>query len=261
MGIFYSNKQFDKLLHKSIRNYIVNKKLILLTLAFLITYRDKSYLTSLESNIGVNISFHIYKNHFSAKQDQKQMQLTPNTLFKTFEAFKTSFKMDNKFFVKLGDIFVETMVSSLNPVFERVFLDGKYVIRLNNKYFEEVKNSLIVSPQSLPMICKPLYWSEFEPGGFLLNRDEEYTKDLIVGSTNHNHKISKNALMIDSINYLNSLEFKVNKELINYLESDGRFILDSYSKSKSHLYINNSFALEIAKTYMNTPFYLNVNAD
>ena len=93
-----------------------------------------------------------------------------------------------------------------------------------------------------------------------MNKNDEYKRDLVTGSENHNHSITKDNNVYNTINYLNSLKFKVNSDLLNYFENEGNFILEHY-KENSKNYINNFITLEIAKTFRNIPFYLNVNLD
>jgi hypothetical protein len=67
-----------------------------------------------------------------------------------------SHNLNTEYFIKLGDVFLETFTSQLNPVFTRVFLHDYYIIKINPEYQNEVMDNLIVSPQSLPMVCPPL---------------------------------------------------------------------------------------------------------
>jgi hypothetical protein len=83
----------------------------------------------------------------------------------------------------------------------------------------------------------------------------------VVGSFHHSHKIAITDKMYNVINKLNALKFKVNGDLLSYLQNEGSFILDFYKKNKKDTYINNMITIDIARTYLNTPFYLNVNID
>lgn len=237
-----------------------------MTFSFLISYYNRTSLTNIENSIGVNISYQIYKDHFSVESTKtksgKLKKATPkNTIFANFEEFQSFYNMNSEYFVKLGNIFVETFTTPLNQIFQRVFTKDNYIVTVNSEYIDEVRNNLVISPQSLPMICKPGVWSENEFGGNLLNKNDEFRKGLITGSIHHDHQTILNEKIYNSINYLNSLEFNVNHDLINYLENDGSYILDYYRKTAPHQYINNFLAMDIAKTYMNTSFYLNVNID
>lgn len=96
----------------------------------------------------------------------------------------------------------------------------------------------------------------------LLNESEEYQKDLVTGSQQHGHKFEyRNSFIYDCVNYLNNMKFSVNKELLNYLNSEGGYILDYYKLHKIKHYLNNLITLDIARTYKDEIFYLNVNLD
>jgi len=106
----------------------------------------------------MNISYHIYKKYFSVEStsELKKKALAQNPFFESFDAFKTFYNMNTEYFVKLGFIFVDTFTSPLNPVFKRKFDDdGCYILIVNEEFVEEVRQNLIISPQSLPMISKP----------------------------------------------------------------------------------------------------------
>jgi DNA-directed RNA polymerase len=74
------------------------------------------------------------------------------------------------------------------------------------------------------MIFKPNVWSEESFGGFLDNVNKEV--DIITGSHRHNHLVENKKALFKSINYLNSIKFSVNNTLLEYLEKDGKFLLD-----------------------------------
>lgn len=81
------------------------------------------------------------------------------------------------------------------------------------------------------MISQPNLWNENKYGGFLLNTINH--KDLVRGSEHHSHHLNRNKKnFYDSVNYLNSLKFKVNTDFLNYLENDGTFILEHYKNTK-----------------------------
>lgn len=122
-------------------------------------------------------------------------------------------------------------------------------------------DNLVFSPQSLPMVSPPLPWGEGKFGGNLLNITDEYKKELVTGSFHHNHNTSVTNDIYNAVNKLNNLKFKVNIDLLNYLQNEGSFILQDLKIKKFDSYLNNIISLDIAKTYMNNPFYLNVNID
>ena len=122
-------------------------------------------------------------------------------------------------------------------------------------------DNLIISPQSLPMISPPLPWGENEYGGNLLNNTDDHKRGLVTGSLHHSHNIKINKDIYDAVNKLNNQKFKVNIDLINYLENDGSFILKYLKEKNFDSYLNSIITLQVSKTYMDIPFYLNVNID
>lgn len=106
------------------------------------------------------------------------------------------------------------------------------------------------------MICKPNVWSEDSFGGFLDNVNTE--EDIVTGSHRHNHLIENKKALFKSINYLNSIKFSVNNTLLDYLENDGKFLLDLIKEDKD---IHRTITLKIASSFANVPFYLNTQAD
>ncbi len=233
---------------KPIKDFIIDIDLIYITFSILLSKYMNSFLTNLDYNVGYSATKQIFIKQF--KND-----------FENFEKFSIFYKFDAEFFVKIGNVFIECFTSQLNPVFERVYLNDGYIIKLNRIYEDEVKDNLIVSPQSLPMVCKPLLWGVDKYGGNLLNNSDNYKNKLVVGSYHHSHIISVNNEIYDAINKLNSFKFKINSDILNYIQTDGAFILDHFKNEKYDSYINNIITMDIARVYKDTPFYLNVNID
>lgn len=247
--------------YKELSSLLIDKKFLILTFSFLITFHYKTSETNLASIIGRNIFMSIYKDKYKKSQnadDDDEIELK----FDSFDDFCNHFfsnKNYNEQFIRLGTIFIDIFTTQIGiKIFERKNMnDEGYFLYINPEYVNEIQENLIINPQSLPMICKPNLWSDSNYGGFLLNIENE--KSLITGSEHHSHSLKKNQKIYDSVNYLNSLKFSVNSDFINYIENEGSFILDHYKSSKS--YINNIIAYDIAKVYKNFPFYLNVNLD
>lgn len=77
--------------------------------------------------------------------------------FNNFRDFKEYYEIDNVYYLKLGNIFMELFTNVFeNPVFVRIFHDGQYIIRINEEYESEILSNLIISPQHLPMVCRPV---------------------------------------------------------------------------------------------------------
>jgi len=57
------------------------------------------------------------------------------------------------------------------------------------------------------------------------------------------------------------MPFKINIDLLNFLQSEqGKYIIDHY-KSNFQVYLNNLICLNIAETYRNNIIYLNTHLD
>jgi hypothetical protein len=61
-----------------------------------------------------------------------------------------------------------------------------------------------------------------------------------------------------AVNYLNSKRFSINKTLLEYLKTEGQYLLDII---KPENILQREITLKIADLFSNVPFYLNVQAD
>jgi DNA-directed RNA polymerase len=85
-----------------------------------------------------------------------------------------------------------------------------------------VRGQTFVSiPLKLPMIVKPREYSQNKLGGYLLN-DEMYTDSIFITkySTREKSIITKDS-MYECINNINSVGYKINKEVLNFLVKSG----------------------------------------
>ena len=57
---------------------------------------------------------------------------------------------------------------------------------MKEKYLELIKNNVIITPLSLPMICEPLEWNEESYGGYLDNKEKQ--NSIITGAI-HKHNM------------------------------------------------------------------------
>lgn len=65
---------------------------------------------------------------------------------------------------------------------------------------------------TIPNFLKAKLWSDNNRGGYLL--DDYTNQSIITGSAKHGHTIKNKAILYDTINYLNQLEFSVNNDLL-----------------------------------------------
>lgn len=122
-----------------------------------------------------------------------------------------------------------------------------------------------ILPTNLPMICEPNKWSDTEFGGYLNNSLEKNNLISGLGFTNA-HKVKSLKNLYSAINYLNSIKFKVNTEVLDYILTFKNILFKNYYNTSDNEKLNDKIlrdlvTLEIAKTFYSVPFYLNTFAD
>ena len=126
-------------------------------------------------------------------------------------------------------------------------------IVIDRDYIAGFIETMLIQPSSLPMVCAPLPWSDTSYGGYLTNVIDKI--DITTGSVDHhNHKIDNKQCLFDAINQLNSIRFRINKDLLNFITNEGSYLLDSEDNQQEII-------LTIAKFYKDTYFYLNTHSD
>lgn len=246
---YYNKKGYLKRSFGNLSSHITEDKYIFMAFSFLISFYFKSAETNLSYILARNILQQIYLDHYKE-------------CYKHFDDFTTNFNIDKNLTLKLGHTFIELFCTNMNPpIFERE-LDNGYIIKIHEQYQEKIRENLIINPQSLPMVARPNLWSENNYGGLLLNNIDEFKKDLITGSEHHSHNCNyKDGFVYECVNYLNGLKFTINNDLLEYLSNDGIFVLDYYRKNENNHYLNNIISFDVARTYKDMVFYLNVNLD
>ena len=176
------------------------------------------------------------------------------------EEFKDDIKMfENKEIVELGLFFVELFCGQSLHIFVKDYDKEVIYLYTNPEYTQNIIDNIIIHPNTLPMICKPLKWNYGSYGGYLENKNLQ--KSIITGSKHHHHKISNLKNIYSAINYLNNIKFKINKDLINYILNDGIYLLEKIKNDQLENYINSLITIKIAETYINSSFYLTHNCD
>ena len=151
------------------------------------------------------------------------------------------------FKIKLGERFVSAFENE--KVIKNEWKNGKINIDVLNKnsssnYGNEVislefNENLIqenidkitnILPTSLPMICQPNKWSDSSFGGYLNNSIEK--NSLITGlGINNDHTIQNLGKLYNSINYLNSIKFRINTEVLDYILTNKEKVFENYYQS------------------------------
>jgi DNA-directed RNA polymerase len=270
----HSNKLFNLLikgnstLDRLYKNKTIKKKFpllwedlnkleyLILSFSLSITFCEKLNYTSLMHRIGENILYFLYKNSLKGKLNSNENY--------NFSDWKEKFQLNNeKEKFKLGDFFINILSNSPSDIFyrdlEKKEKYNKYepaVLRINEDYLEYIKENIIIHPSTLPMVCKPVKWSCKSFGGFLDNKNKG--EGIITGSVMHNHKMENKKPLYNTINYLNSIKFSINNTLLDYLNNEGKYLLEEI---KADDLLQRTITLKIAETYKNIPFYLNTHAD
>jgi len=131
--------------------------------------------------------------------------------------------------INLGDFFLSILSNYPPQLFDRKYIKESYnkeyyILKINEEYLDIIRNNIIIPPFSLPMICEPEEWSCKSYGGFLENKI--IGEDIITGSKMHGQKMENKKPLYNAVNYLNSIKFCINDLLFNYLNNEGKFLLD-----------------------------------
>ena len=227
--------------------------------------------TNIASILGNKILFIIYANNILKNKEYKIFNLEEYTNSRfgeifTYELFVKYLNFDNKNFIELGAFFIDLLCRVPFEIFEKKFDNDYYSIkndtaklRFSERQLLDVKNNLIIEPNSLPMISPPIRWSDKKVGGYLNNQIMK--NDIVSGSTFHGHKLENRENLYKAVNNMASIKFKYNNLLIDFLENDGKYLLEIFkNSSKSELY-QISTTLNIAKVYRDIPIYIPLQVD
>lgn len=244
----------------------LNKNHLIIAYCIMTTFYDKLGFTAIAFKIGNDILYDIYSKEW--------IEFNKNELYIGFNDFILNKNINNVVKLKLGSFFIEIFCQKPTYIFDRTYKSDKLyensidsdlaILEINEEFFNFIQNNFILSPVSLPMLCKPNIWSEKEFGGYLENTNSK--DNIITGSTNQKHIMDNKNSLYKAINKLNSTKFKINTDLLNYLENEGFNILEHYfnKKLKDKTDRNqNRITLMISKSLSkyNHPFYICTNAD
>jgi DNA-directed RNA polymerase, mitochondrial len=96
--------------------------------------------------------------------------------------------------------------------------------------FQEFFAKKVVSPYRLPMVVFPLEWTDNKNGGYLSKDYKLFINSSLVHKNFKNVEESEiGKIQMDTVNYLNKQEFKINKIMLNLL-------IKEYYSSSSILY-------------------------
>jgi hypothetical protein len=255
--LFEAKKSLDileerKVIKRKFNNNLLNNSLnklefILLTFVWCITYSNRLSYTAISRLIGDSIIYHIFKK---------------SEVLYGYNEFKNNINYTEELQIKLGDFFINLLSQFPHDIFERKFQISSFytkesvTLSINHLLIEEIRDNLMINPNTLPMLCKPNFWSENSFGGYLENETKEVP--VITGANLHNHKIENKNSLFKAINIMNSIKFGINNTVLNYLNNEGKYLLDSIPPENI---IQREIIFKIAQLYSKVPFYLNVHAD
>lgn len=242
-------RRFSKFYH-----LINTLECITITLSICLNYYSTFSYTKLASMIGDKLAYNIY-NYFLLEKGLNKNELD-------FEEFKVLVNLNNiENIIKLGDFFMNIIQSYPHSIFSRkvdastYYTNKPLFLELNDQYIDDIRQNFIIDPASLPMICIPDKWDEFSKGGYLLNKSDE----IITNLKAHEHKIINLDSIYKTVNYLNSIEFSINKLMLNYiLSEEGKYLLETI---KADDIMQRFMTVELAKLYSSTKFYITHYAD
>jgi len=68
-------------------------------------------------------------------------------------------------------------------------------------------------------------------------------------------------LLYNSINYLNSIQFEINIDLLDFVAKKGNSLFYTEDDMSESERLQKAITIKIAETYKNIPIYLNTHAD
>jgi len=249
----YLKRKFPKL-----GNELNKLEFLVLTFSLSLSLYSWASYNYIAIKVGKEIIYLNYK--FKYLRKKKSSETKPE---KSFDEYKNDLNVDSKFYLILGDFFLNIFQRFPHEIFIRkinissYFDKEPFTLEINKEHLDEIKNNIIIEPTALPMICKPNEWSDSKFGGFLFNENKQ--DDIITYSSEYGHSIKNRESIYKSVNYLNSIKFGINNKLLNYLQSsEGSYILDEI---KAENELQRSITLNIANIYNNIYFYLNTQSD
>jgi hypothetical protein len=246
----YLNKKFPKL-----KNELNKIDFLILTFSLCISLYSWSSYNAIAIKIGKDILYLNYKIKYYNNKE--------HTSIISFDNYKKLLNIDTTFFVKLGDFFMSILQQFPHDIFIRkikvasYYNNEPYSLEINKEYLKDIKENLIINPNTLPMLCKPIEWSKNNYGGYILNKNKG--EDIITKDNEYAHKVENKESIYKAVNYLNSIKFGINTKLLNYLLSaEGSYILENIKPEDE---LQRTITLQVAKIYKNTYFYLNTYTD
>nr|QWO71391.1 RNA polymerase [Arthromyces claviformis] len=261
----YLDKKFPELSSGGTWDDLNRQEFLIITFSLCISLYSRLSYNALAIKIGEEILYSIYKhkylNQSQEASNSKNNKVQSNKFYK-FYNYKEDLKIDKVFLLKLGDFFMSLLQRYPHDLFNRkinidsYFSQIPFLLEINPEYLEDIKNNILINPSTLPMICKPIEWTQENFGGYLSNETRNVD---IITSRELSHNVENKELIYKTVNYFNSIKFAINKNLLDYiLSNEGAYILDSI---KAEDELQRELTLHVAKLYKNIYFYLNTHTD
>jgi hypothetical protein len=137
---------------------------LIITFSLCISLYPRLAYNALALKVGEEILYLNYKNKYLRKTRKKVKEGKENSKIKTisFEEYKKELTKDSSFVLILGDFFMSILQRFPHEIFNRkiklnsYFTQEPFLLEINQEYLEDVKNNLIINPNTLPMLCQPV---------------------------------------------------------------------------------------------------------
>lgn len=246
------------------------------------------------TNVAINIGDSICKEYFRQLYYKYKKSCDKDKIPSGYKEWFISNKLDKHYFHKnsrfhatIGGKILD-ILSSLNLIILNVIrknsrTESVATIEIPTNIKSLLKGRNVISvPMRLPMIVKPKPYDKNKLGGYLLNDEEEATELVIEKSAYKSPSFIENTSIIyDIVNSLNSTGFKINSELLEFVETYGEKFgilqkepsvtnseykdLSSYKKKQvlanRSKYRLQNYILEIANTYKKLVIYFPIRLD
>ena len=159
--------------------------------------------------------------------------IKPVILFSEFKAMwerdnpDFASKLDDNFYVKLGCMIIDILeyTEMINKGLHKIEnKKQEYIVRIAESDLLNVKKQpqIFNLPTKLPMVCIPKPYTSTSVGGYLFN-DEKYFEGLFIDKKGYQctSVLSNHNNIYDMVNKMNSTPFKINTDLLNYLNLKG----------------------------------------
>jgi DNA-dependent RNA polymerase-like protein len=250
------------ILSDDFKTFLIRIESLILAFGYIITYCSRMNYTYIASLIGNAIFWEYFRFYYKTiiiKNDEVN-KLNPKTKnIYNYDLFYSENNFNEEQAVRLGDLLIECFIR-IEIIDRRFDLEdkGKAYIEIRQDCINEIVENTFIVPTSLPMCHKPNEWSDDKRGGFLSNSMGK-GEDLIQGSAKREkHLIENKKELFDSINYLDSIKFKINNDFLDFILNEGYYLL-SLEDEKN--WTQNLISIKIAQTFINTTFYINTFAD